>query len=70
MLAVEHTATRTTLQSQVDTLTIELGTLETQYLQQTRELTPERAHALGFVAPKDTAAVFASADARSLSFVH
>ncbi len=69
MLAVEHTASRTALQNKVDSLTVELGSLESQYLQQTREMTPERAHELGFVTPKDTAAVFADADTRSLSLV-
>jgi hypothetical protein len=67
MLAIEHTATRTALQSQVDELTVHLSTLEAEYLRQTRALSPERAAELGFVAPKDTVAVFADSDARSLS---
>ncbi|HVY72911.1 MAG TPA: hypothetical protein VG984_02600 [Candidatus Paceibacterota bacterium] len=67
MLAVEHTAARTALQTQVDTIVLHLSTLETEYLQQTRELSPERAAELGFVAPTETAAVFTNSDARSLS---
>lgn len=70
MLAVEHTATRTALHEKVDELTAELGNLESQYLRGTRELTPERAYELGFVKPVDKSAVFADADARSLSIRH
>lgn len=68
MLAVEHTATRTAMQDRINELTVELSTLEAQYLTHTRALSPERAAELGFVKPTTTSAVFAGADVRSLSF--
>ena len=68
MIAVEHTATRTAVQSQVDALTLQLGSLETQYLTESRTLTPEYAAQLGYVTPTQTTAVFTDSDANSLSF--
>jgi hypothetical protein len=68
MLAVQHTAARTSAQREVDALTVHLSGLETQYLAKTKELTPARAAELGFVQPHLVSAVFADTNARTLSF--
>ncbi|MDO8518447.1 MAG: hypothetical protein Q7S26_04120 [bacterium] len=69
LLAVSHTAARSTAQKQIGTVTAHLGSLEMQYLTLTKELTPQRAADLGFVTPTEAAhaTVFASASTRSLS---
>jgi len=58
LLAVMHTAARTTLERQITTTVAELGELEAQYLAQTKNLTPERAAELGMVAPLSVSLVF------------
>jgi hypothetical protein len=70
MLAVQHTAARTTAQRDADALTVHVSSLETQYLAKTKELTPARAAELGFVQPRLVSAVFADANAHTLSFRH
>jgi len=67
LLAVEHTASRAKMESAVRALSSELGTLQSQYLAATRELTRERAQELGFVVPNAAATVYASAPSRVLS---
>ena len=67
MLAVEHTASRTAAQNNVDDLRTEVSALETQYLRDMEILTPERAAELGFIAPKDVTPVFAQDDGHPLS---
>lgn len=57
--AVAHAAHQTEAQESIKKLSQELGSLEAHYLTQTKELSPERAAALGFVAPISVATVFA-----------
>ncbi len=49
LLAVKHTATRTITQREIMDIEARLGTLEMQYLVETKSLTLERATELGFV---------------------
>ena len=65
--AVAHTAARASADRQVQTLSVQLGDLESQYLASTEALTPERAQALGFVTPTSVTTVYADAASRSLS---
>lgn len=67
MLAVEHTAKHTALQNSIDSMTIRVSALETNYLKNMRSLTPARAAELGFVAPPTVTPVFAHNDGRPLS---
>jgi cytochrome c-type biogenesis protein CcmH/NrfG len=67
--AVAQAASRTTAERQIEALQSQLGTLEGQYLSATQTLTPERAVALGFVAPKIVSTVVVDSEAASLSFV-
>ena len=69
LMAVAHTAARTTAQKQIATITGHLGDLEMNYLAATKTLTPEHAHELGFVAPASVAVatVYASAGGHQLS---
>ncbi len=67
LLAVEHTASRSAAQNQINTLTAQLGTLETQYLGETQNITPQTASALGFVAPVEVSTVFAGKSASTLT---
>ena len=65
--AVAHAAARTNAERQMQSLTLKLNELETEYLNATQALTPSRAAALGFVAPTAVTTVFATAASRSLS---
>jgi hypothetical protein len=67
MLAVEHTAKRSSLQDSVATLTVEVSSLEAQYLKSVKSLSPEHAAALGFVMPDKVTPVFAHDDGHPLS---
>lgn len=67
MLAVEHTATRTTLQDKIDDLTVQVGSLETQYLHDMEKLTPARAQEMGLVPSSDVTPVFAQDGGHPLS---
>ncbi len=57
--AVAHTASRSSAQHSVTVLQGKLGALESQYLAQSRALTPEIASTLGFVAPVRVDSVYA-----------
>ena len=65
--AVAHTAHRTEAQGQIEHLNAQVSRLESQYLTQTQTLSPERAAALGFVAPQQVATVFASVHTLTLA---
>ena len=69
LLAVSHTASRTAAQKQVVALNAHLGSLEMQYLTLTKDITPGRAAALGFIntTPDGHITVFTGASSRSLS---
>ena len=51
LLAVAHTASRTTAERQMGDIVAEVTSLETQYLDATKSITPVRADELGFVTP-------------------
>jgi hypothetical protein len=57
--AVSHAAGRTQAERELRSLGSSLGALESQYLAQTRAISPERAAAMGFVAPQSVSVVFA-----------
>lgn len=65
LLAVMHTAARTTLEKEITTTVAALGDLEAEYLMETKKLTPERAAELGMAAPEVVSVVF-TAGARTL----
>ena len=67
--AVGQTASRTSAERQIHDLSGQLGVLEGQYLAATKELTPERAEALGYVTPAQVSTVIVNGNASSLSFV-
>lgn len=67
--AVGNTARRSTAEREIRALTSTISSLEQTYLAQTREMTLERAHALGFVAPTAVTTVFAAKGSGSLSLV-
>jgi hypothetical protein len=67
--AVGQAASRTTAERQIHDLSSQLGVLEGQYLAATKELTPERAAALGYIAPAQVSTVVVDGKATSLSFV-
>ncbi len=58
--AVSHAASQAQVRREVASLSSKVGSLQTTYLLATRALTPERARAMGFVAPKDVATVYAT----------
>ena len=68
--AVGNTARRTSAEREVHALTSKVASLEQTYLSKTREMTLERAHALGFVTPATVTTVFATAGSRSLTLNH
>ncbi len=65
--AVGNTAERTSAERSIRSLTSSVSSLEQAYLDNTRDLTLERAQALGFVAPAHVTTVFADAGAHALS---
>src|SRR5258708_837966 len=65
--AVGQAASRTTAERQIRDLSSQLSVLEGQYLAATKELTPERAASLGYVAPAQISTVVISK--APLSFV-
>ena len=67
LLAVSHAAARTQAMRGVAAIAQQVSSMEMRYLQATKELTPDRAVALGFVAPTETKTVFATAAAHALS---
>ena len=68
--AVGNTAERSNAERQVHSLTSKVSQLEQQYLIKTKEITPERALALGFVRPTEVTTVVATAGVGSLSLNH
>ena|ERR1043166_1416305 len=60
LLAVAHAARLGSLERESRSLTAQVSAAQSEYLAQTRELTPERAAALGFVAPAQTTVVYAA----------
>lgn len=65
--AVGNTADRAQAERQIRALSSHISTLEERYLTLTREMTLERASAMGFVAPSEVSTVFATAASRALS---
>ncbi len=65
--AVAHTASRTQAQRKIESLTSSLSTLEQKYLSRTKDMTLDRAYALGFVTPESVSTVYASGPARTLT---
>jgi hypothetical protein len=57
--AVSHAASQAQARRDVASLSAKVGSLQSQYLSATKALTPERARALGFVAPDAVAVVYA-----------
>ncbi|MBC7836903.1 hypothetical protein H7X87_03975 [Acetobacteraceae bacterium] len=66
--AVVHTAGRATAERRIDALATKTSALEVQYLAKTKELTPARAQALGFVPPASASVIYATAASRSLGY--
>jgi len=56
--AVAHATGRTAAEREVQRLSVEVSSLENIYLTETKELSPERAAALGFVESKNIATVY------------
>lgn len=61
LLAVAHAAKLSAAEQEIATLSGEVATLQNQYLSHTKALSPKQAQELGFVAPKESAVVYASA---------
>ena len=64
--AVMHTAARTSAQRQVRSISVAVSSLESTFLAQTKELSPERAALLGFVQPQTVSTVYAGTGALTL----
>lgn len=58
LLAVERTAGRAKDETSIQSVSAQLGTLESQYLARTQTLTPQLAANLGYVAPSDKEIVY------------
>ena len=67
LLTVSHAASQTAIERQIRALAADVGDMETRYLVATRDITPQKALALGFIAPEHVSTVFATAGAFSLS---
>lgn len=65
--AVVYTASRSDAGQEIRTLTSHLADLESQYLLLTKDMTRERAAALGFVPPENVTTVFKTASTHALS---
>lgn len=68
--AVGHTAARSQAEGAIRSLSSELGELQSQYLNQTKEVTLSLATELGFVEPQETSVIFMSANALSLNYTN
>ncbi len=66
--AVAQAASKTTAEHQIESLSSQLGVLEGKYLSATQALTPQRAEALGYVAPAHISTVVVQGPA-ALSFI-
>ncbi len=72
LMAVQHTAVRTDAEQRIGAITSHLGYLELQYLAETKQMTSDRALALGFTVntpESSVSTVFADADTHPLSFL-
>ena len=67
LMAVAHTAARSTAQRKANEIAANLGDIEMQYLTQDKSLTPDRAQALGLVKPSEVSTVYTTADSRTLT---
>jgi hypothetical protein len=67
LMAVAHTAARSTAQRKANEIAANLGDMDMQYLTQDRSLTPERAQALGLVRPSEVSTVYSTAATRTLT---
>jgi len=67
LIAVEHAATRSKVESQITMLSGEVSSLQIQYLSAMQSITPDRGLALGFVAPDASNVAYADASAPTLS---
>lgn len=67
LLTVSHAASQTALERQIRTLAASVGDMETRYLVATKDITPQKALALGFTTPSAVSTVFATAGTLSLS---
>ena len=65
--AVAHTAARTSAEKEVHSLSVAVSSLENHYLTETKSLSPERAAAMGFVAPAAVATVYAGTGSLTLA---
>ena len=65
--AVSHTAARTSAEKQMRSVSASVSSLENEFLIETKLLSPERAAAMGFVAPAAVATVYASASSLTLA---
>ncbi len=65
--AVSHAASQAQARRDIVALSSKVGKLQSQYLSATKALTPERARAMGFVAPEHVAVVYADGAAHTLS---
>lgn len=66
--AVGHAASRARASAAVKDLKSQLSDLESRYLAATQALTPERAKALGFVAPHSVSVVYATDASHALTY--
>lgn len=65
--AVSHAASQAEARREIAALSSKVGSLQSRYLAATRTLTPERASAMGFVAPEAVATVYAAEAILTLS---
>jgi hypothetical protein len=67
--AVAQAGSRTAAEHKIRAISSELSILEGQYLASTQALTPERAHALGFVMPQNVTTVVDTGVQTAFTFV-
>ena len=68
LMAVSHTASRTQAQHSIAEVSARVSDLEGSYLAATKDITPDRATALGLVAPVQVATLYTQAPTTALSF--
>ncbi len=68
--AVGNTAERTRAEREIRKLTSQVSSLEQAYLTHTKDMTLERAEAMGFTPPARVTTVFATVEEQPLSFGH
>ncbi len=67
LMTIMHATVQQGAQANIQILTTQVSTLETQYLHETEAITPTTATQLGFVVPADVSTVYASQNAPTLS---